>query len=82
MHIKSDIAISDSGFVFNPATGESFTVNPIGAEILQLLKENKSLQEATEAILERYIIDETSVEKDLNDFVAMLKHHSILSNDA
>ena len=82
MHIKSDIAISDSGFVFNPATGESFTVNPIGAEILQLLKENKSLQEATEAILERYNVDETSVEKDLNDFVAMLKHHSILSNDA
>jgi len=82
MHIKSDIAISDSGFVFNPATGESFTVNPIGAEILQLLKENKSLQEATEAILERYNVDETSVEKDLNDFVAMLKHHAILSNDA
>ncbi|MCB2201211.1 PqqD family protein [bacterium] len=81
MHIKSDIAISDSGFVFNPATGESFTVNPIGAEILQLLKENKSLQEATEAILERYTVDETSIEKDLNDFVAMLKHHAILSND-
>jgi len=82
MNIKSDIAISDSGFVFNPATGESFTVNPIGAEILQLLKEDKSLQEATEVILERYNVDETSVEKDLNDFIAMLKHHSILTEDA
>lgn len=82
MIIKSDIAISDSGFVFNPATGESFTVNPIGAEILQLLKEDKPLQEATEAILERYNVDETSVEKDLNDFIAMLKHYSILAKDA
>ena len=81
MHIKSDIAISESGFVFNPATGESFTVNPIGAEVIQLLKDNKSIQEASEIILERYNVDETSVEKDLNDFVAMLKHHSILMND-
>jgi hypothetical protein len=81
MHIKSDIAISESGFVFNPATGESFTVNPIGAEVIQLLKNNKSIQEAIEFILERYNVDETSFEKDLNDFVAMLKHHSILMND-
>jgi hypothetical protein len=81
MHIKSDIAISESGFVFNPATGESFTVNPIGAEVIQLLKDNKSIQEAIEFILERYNVDETSFEKDLNDFVAMLKHHSILMND-
>ncbi len=81
MHIKSDIAISESGFVFNPATGESFTVNPIGAEVIQLLKDKKSIQEATEFILERYNVDETSVEKDLNDFVAMLKHYSIIMND-
>ena len=81
MHIKSDIAISESGFVFNPATGESFTVNPIGAEVIQLLKENKSIKEATTFILERYNVDETSVEKDLNDFVAMLKHNSIMMND-
>jgi hypothetical protein len=81
MHIKSDIAISESGFVFNPATGESFTVNPIGAEVIQLLKDNKSIQEASEIILERYNVDETSVEKDLNDFLAMLKHYSILMND-
>jgi len=81
MHIKSDIAISESGFVFNPATGESFTVNPIGAEVIQLLKENKSIQEATTYILERYNVDESSVEKDLNDFVAMLKHNSIMMND-
>lgn len=81
MHIKSDIAISESGFVFNPATGESFTVNPIGAEVIQLLKENKTIQEATEYIMERYNVDETSVEKDLNDFIAMLKYNSIMTND-
>lgn len=81
MQIKSDIAISESGFVFNPATGESFTVNPIGAEVIHLLKENKSIEEATAVILTKYIVDETSVEKDLNDFIDMLKQYSIISND-
>ena len=41
MKIKKNIAISDSGFIFNPSTGESFTVNPIGVEIITLLKEDK-----------------------------------------
>ncbi len=30
MNVKKDIAISDSGFVFDPTTGESYSVNPIG----------------------------------------------------
>ena len=39
MKIKKNIAISDSGFIFNPDTGESFTANPIGLEILSMLKD-------------------------------------------
>ena len=36
MNIRKDIAISDTGFVFDPVTGESFSLNPIGVEILSL----------------------------------------------
>ena len=38
MKIKKDIAVSDSGFIFNPATGESFNVNVTGAAIINHLK--------------------------------------------
>lgn len=41
MQIKSNVAISDSGFLFNPSSGESYTVNPIGIEIIDFLKQGK-----------------------------------------
>ena len=82
MNIKSDIALSDSGFVFNPASGESYTVNPIGVEIIQLLKDGRSIAEVSEQILENYNTDITTVDKDLNDFIVMLKQYSLIeSND-
>jgi len=82
MNIKSDIALSDSGFVFNPASGESYTVNPIGVEIIQLLKDGKSIAEVSELILKNYNTDFTTIDKDLNDFIVMLKQYSLIdSND-
>jgi len=39
--LKNNIAVSNSGFVFNPTTGDSFSVNPIGEFMIQLLKEGK-----------------------------------------
>ena len=81
MNIKSDIALSDSGFVFNPASGESYTVNPIGVEIIQLLKDGKSIQEVSELILENYNSDLPTIDKDLNDFIVMLKQYSLIDNN-
>ncbi len=81
MNIKSDIALSDSGFVFNPASGESYTVNPIGVEIMQFLKDGKSIQEVSELILENYNSDLPTIDKDLNDFIVMLKQYSLIDNN-
>jgi hypothetical protein len=41
MKLKKDIAISDSGFLFNPSSGDSYSLNPIGVEILKLMQEKK-----------------------------------------
>ena len=42
MKLKKNIATSEAGFIFNPGTGDSFSVNNIGSEILVMFKENKS----------------------------------------
>ena len=42
MKINKDLAISENGFLFNPATGESFTANPMAFEIIRMLKEGQS----------------------------------------
>ena len=34
MKLKPNIATSEAGFLFNPATGDSFAANPLAADIL------------------------------------------------
>jgi hypothetical protein len=50
MKISKNIAISDAGLVFNPVTGESFSVNPIGVEIINLMREGKSVKAISESL--------------------------------
>ena len=73
MKIKKSIAVSKSGFIFNPSTGDSYTFNQIASEILELLKESDSLEKVKETILKNYDVDEKSLEEDLNDFSAHLQ---------
>jgi hypothetical protein len=77
MKIKKDIAVSDSGFVFNPSTGESFSVNPIGMEIISLIKEGKSLEDIGDHFVQNYHVELPIVEKDLQDFLEMLEFYSL-----
>ncbi len=78
MKIKKDVAISDSGFVFNPATGESFTVNPTGIELFNYLKDGKSYEEIRDLMLEKYDTNEATFEKDYQDFVAIMEYNNLL----
>jgi hypothetical protein len=78
MKLKKNIATSGEGFIFNPGTGDSFSTNEIGTEILALLKEDKSVEEITKIISNKYDVDQNQFEKDLDDFAAQLKDYSIL----
>jgi len=78
MKLKKNIATSEEGFIFNPSTGDSFSTNPIGTEIITLLKKDKSIQEIIVAICEKYDVDQNLLEKDLDDFTAQLKDYTIL----
>ncbi|MBK7139734.1 MAG: hypothetical protein IPH74_12225 [Bacteroidetes bacterium] len=51
MQINKNIAISDSGFIFNPSSGDSFSANQIGLEIIRLLKDGKSKIEISDLII-------------------------------
>ncbi len=81
MKINKNIAISDTGFVFNPLNGESFSVNPIGVEIFDMMKEDKSFEEIMKTMLAKYTIDEATFEKDYFDFVTILKHHNLIDTN-
>jgi len=80
MNINKNIAVSDSGFVFNPTTGESYSVNPIGVEIIELLKQEKTVDEINKTLTERYNADMVTIEKDVADFVTLLIQYSLIEN--
>jgi hypothetical protein len=81
MKIKKNIALSDSGFIFNPSTGESFSVNPIGVEIIKMLKEGKEKDDIKKMILEKYQADDATFERDYYDFINILNHYLLTEID-
>jgi len=78
MKLKKNIATSEAGLIFNPGTGDSFSVNSIGSEILSLLKENKSRQEIIDAVSLKYVTEKNMLEKDLDDFLSQLDEYNLL----
>ena len=81
MKINKNIALSDSGFVFNPSTGDSFSTNPIGLEIIKLMKEGKKLDDIKSSLLKEYAVDEATLDKDCYDFTSMLGKLKLTEGD-
>jgi hypothetical protein len=79
--LNRNIAISDTGYVFDPSIGESYTLNPIGLEIVELLRSNKTDEEIKNIILERYDVDEATFERYYFDFTAMLKNYQLAKDE-
>lgn len=77
MQILEEIKISDNGFVFNAHTGESFSLNPMGLEIIKMIAANCDFDELKKTILEKYDVDDLTFEKDFYEFSTMLKHHQL-----
>lgn len=81
MKIKRNIAISDSGFIFNPDTGESFSTNAIAIELFNLLKEDKSYDKIRDEILKSYHVEQSTFEKDFQDFISVLNQYNLSEDD-
>lgn len=77
MQISEEVKISDNGFVFNSKTGDSFSLNPIGLELIKLIRANKEFEEIKNHFIEKYEVEELTFEKDFYEFCALLKHHQI-----
>ncbi len=78
MKIKSNIAISENGFMFDPYSGDSYSLNPTAVEIIKLLKEGKNSDEVTKHFVQKYDVDQFTFEQNLYDFLAMLSHYDLI----
>lgn len=78
IQIRKNIAVSETGFMFNPGTGDSFSANPVAAEIIQLLKSGQTREAIKNVLLEKYDVQSTQVDRDLDDFFIQLKEAHLL----
>ncbi|MEK7706242.1 MAG: PqqD family protein [Myxococcota bacterium] len=76
-----DLAVSDSGFVFDPYTGATFSVNPAGQLLLKELKDGRDRAALVASLRESFEIRGEDVERDVDEFVALLKSNGVLPAD-
>ncbi len=80
MKINENIAVSESGYIFNPATGESFSVNPLGQKIIQSLQQGKTADELEQEVCSEFEVNPDTFEKDFHDFINSLKFLNLLND--
>ncbi|MDP2810276.1 MAG: PqqD family protein [Rhodocyclaceae bacterium] len=69
------LALSESGFVFDPVSGNSFTVNETGLVLLRLLQRETDLPALMTAIAEDYDVAPAMAERDLIEFSGSLRQY-------
>lgn len=81
MKLKSNVATSETGFIFNPATGDSYTSNTLATTILALMKAGKSEQEIKQDIIDRYEVDIHQLNRDWDDWTQQLKEANLIETE-
>lgn len=62
------IAVSESGFVFDPVTGNSYSVNETGLSLLRLMQQGLATDAIVSELCGRYEVSEQDAERDVLDF--------------
>jgi hypothetical protein len=81
MKLNKNLAVSETGFIFNPTSGDSFTANEIGTEIINLMKESKNIADIKNVLLDKYDVEGSQLEKDVDDFIVLLRDNNLIQHE-
>jgi PqqD family protein of HPr-rel-A system len=73
-----NLAISDTGFVFDPRSGATFTLNPTGLLVLLALREGATPETIVGKLGERFDGSLEGAKEDVVDFVKALRLHGLV----
>jgi hypothetical protein len=79
--LTRNLAVSESGFLFLPTTGETFTVNDPGRLVLSALQNAQSEEEIVARLTAEYDADANIIRRDLEDFLVQLRQHQLLTEE-
>ena len=74
-----DLAVSESGFVFDPHTGATFTVNGAGKALIDGLRDGFGRRELVALLEERFEVEgHADLHRDVDEFIHLLKRNDLL----
>ncbi len=78
MKVNKNIAVSESGFLFDSMSGDSYSLNPIAAEILRLIRDTKNPEEIKQELLKKYDVSQSAIDKSVDEYLFTLKKLNII----
>lgn len=69
------LAVSESGFVFDPSSGHNFTLNDTGLRLLRLLQQGRRLDQVLAELGGEFSGDPREMERDILEFVSILREY-------
>lgn len=69
------LAVSESGFVFDPISGHTFTLNATGLRILELLKQGMAGDQIAARLGDEFELDGDDPRRDVEEFLVRLHEH-------
>lgn len=67
------LAVNEEGFVFDPQTGESFTVNPSARLIIKALAAGREQSRIADELEQHFAIRHSEAQSDVRDFIEQLR---------
>ena len=81
MKLNRLVAISETGFVFDAETGDSYSLNPVGLSIVEMIKNHQSLEEIKTQLDKDFEVTPETLDKSIDDFIWSLKGFNIIENE-
>ncbi len=67
------LAVSESGFVFSPGSGQSFTTNKTGKEIIRLVQQGMAFPQLCEVLQADYEVGKLPLKREVERYLAQLE---------
>jgi len=67
------LKITEDGFVFDNATGDSYTLNSCGRVVLQKVMEGQTRHQIVHWFCDQYGLSQSAIDRDITDFLQQLQ---------
>jgi hypothetical protein len=75
--LSQRLAVSDTGFVFDPVTGKSSTVNATGIAIIRQLQQQANIKQVISVLQKKFNLIASVLERDVIEFTDLLRKYFV-----